>query len=145
MSDALPMLAIGLELGAAFNPFTAAAGAALAAAYVTSDLRARRTAGAAALATAWLAGDGLRVLGRARELHGGASLAPDFASAPAWAGWTAVALWVLVGVVIGYAVPAWAGAFAGRRTVLGLDWLVAGSVALTVSLATSGLLGSLGG
>lgn len=133
----------GLELGLAFNPLTAALGAAASAAYVAADLRARRVVGAAMLAAAWLLGDGLRIIGRAREIRDGvATILP--ATAPAWADWVALGLWAVIGITAGYAWPSWAGAYAGRRTILGWDWLVAGSVALTVALALSALAGGLG-
>lgn len=134
----------GVSLGLRYNPVTAAVAAAVTAAYLTRGerRRSRVALAAAVLCAAWLLGDGLRVLGRARDVYDGARPLLETA-APVWASWTVVGLWALVGLGAGYALPAWAGLYAGRRTVLGVDWLVGASVAVTVALALSALAGVL--
>lgn len=135
----------GVALGMRYNPVAAMLASAVVAAYLAwGETRQSRVAiGAAVIAAAWLIGDGLRVIGHAREAYDGASSLLA-AGAPSWAEWTALALWALVGLGAGYVLPAWAGVHAGRRTVMGVDWLVAASVAFTVTVALSALFGVLG-
>ncbi|MDH4140711.1 MAG: hypothetical protein OEV43_09100 [Coriobacteriia bacterium] len=82
----------------------------------------------------WLVGDGLRALGRARDLADGVGwlLGPP---TPMWAEWTAIAAWALGALALGYALPAWAGAFVGRRVTRGTGWMAAIAVCMTASAA----------
>ncbi|MBU4557502.1 MAG: hypothetical protein KJ747_11605 [Actinobacteria bacterium] len=90
--------------------------------------------GISALVSAWLIGDGMRIIARARDVYDSYAhlISPDETTAAAY---TALALWALLGILIGYVFPAWAGAFVGRRVAHGTGWLAAGSVAVGVSLA----------
>lgn len=137
------VLGAGLALALGYNPIASAVSSAVAAAYLSRGARPSRVALAAGvLAAAWLAADGLRVLASARDAYDG--VRPLLATAePAWAAWTVIAVWAAGGLAAGYALPAWAGTYAGRRTVFGIEWLVAASVAVTVALALSALAGAL--
>jgi hypothetical protein len=75
------------------------------------------------LVAAWAIGDGIRIAGSAVS-------DPRYGSA-----YVAVALWAVVSFAVGYALPALAGMFVGRRVTHGTGWLSAGTVALTLSLA----------
>jgi hypothetical protein len=115
----------GLALGLQFNPIAAMAGAVVAAALAGWPKAPRvRVAWAwIVLAVAWAVGDGIRIAG---------SAVSDPRYGPAY---VAVAMWSLVGFAVGYAAPALAGMFVGRRVTHGTGWLSAAAVALTVSLA----------
>jgi len=118
------VVALGVGLGLQFNPVTSLVGS-LVAAVVFGTPRAsaaRRPLAVAVLAVAWLAGDGVAI---------GRSIAADPPKAPT--DWTAVVLWALVGALVGYVVPAAAGALVGRRVTRGTGWLSAGAVALAVA------------
>lgn len=138
-------LASGLRFGVAYNPLTAAVASGSAAALAGRPLgRARREAEAVgAVVAGWLLGDGLRVLGRARDLHDGVAVRA-LGGAPEWAGWAFVASWAVVSLVVGYAAPAAAGAAVGRRVTRGTGWLAAAAVAVALTLAISSGAGSLG-
>lgn len=137
-------LLAGLALGVRFNPLSAAIASGAAAAYAAADgtVRGRRGVASAVLAAGWLIGDGLRVIGRAREVFDG--VRPLLAQgAPRSAEWTAVVVWAAVGFALGYVVPAWAGVYAGRQTVRGLPWAVAACVAVGASLGFAAVAGGL--
>ena len=124
----------GLALAAAFNPIIALIGAAAAAAIVSVGRGYRRTfAAVSTLLAFWLVGDGLRVLARGRDLADG------LGGSVGWPAWLSVALWGAGGLLLGYALPAWAGAFVGRRVVIGTGWLTAITVSVGVSLAVAAL------
>ncbi len=115
----------GLALGLQFNPIAAAVGAMAAAALAgySKAPRARRLWALLVLVVAWAIGDGIRVVGAV-------TAEPRFQPA-----YVAVLVWSLIGFGLGYALPALAGMFVGRRVTRGTGWLSAGAVALTVSLA----------
>jgi hypothetical protein len=121
----------GLALGVSFNPLASLVGAPFAAAIAASPKRAARSAGwaAAALALAWLLGDGFRVMARLRD-------ALDAATRPAPAALAALAIWALVALAAGYALPALAGAYVGRQVVRGSGRISA----VVVAAACSGAL-----
>ncbi len=132
----------GFELAIRFNPVFAVVGATAAAA-----LAGRRNAphehrfwAGSLLVGAWLVGDGMRIIARARDLYDGVTrLDPTL---PVWGDWTTLALWAVLGITIGYGIPAWAGAFAGRRVTHGTGWLTAGTIAVATALAISTLVAS---
>lgn len=93
----------------------------------------------AVLVVGWLIGDGLWLLGRARDIYDGLTRLLD-ASAPMWAEWVTLGTWAVVGFVVGYLLPAWIGRAVGRRVTHGTGWLAAASVAVTASFALSTLL-----
>jgi|GEM_PF-858577 len=143
-------LEAGLRLAAQFNPVAAFAGA-LVAAMLAGHRDADRSHSLWAVGVllgAWLVGDGARVLARARDVFDGAAglATPAVASAmtagsAAFVGadYLALAVWALGGLALGYAFPAWAGAFVGRRVTRGTGWLAAGAVAAAVSVAVAGI------
>lgn len=123
----LPALVSGAALGLQFNPVTAvvsAVAAALLAGYSTAP-DSRRPLAVGVLALAWVAGDGARI-GRVLDTAPGDGTL-----------WVAVAAWILVGALVGYALPAAAGIGVGRRVVRGTGWLSAGAVAFTIAGALS--------
>jgi len=127
----------GLLLGVQFNPVASVVGAAVAAGLFAAG---RTRAAAVALAGAWLLGDGLRLFSRATDAIAG----PGLVAGGEAAQWVVLVLWALGGLALGYALPAWAGAFVGRRVTHGTGWLAAGAVAATASGALSMLAGALG-
>lgn len=137
MSDAI---AFGARLAVAYNPVLAVIGAALAAALLAPRAVSfdRKVWGASTLVITWLVGDGMRVIARGRDVYDGFAhlIAPDETAAVAY---TALAIWALLGMALGYALPTWAGAFVGRRVTHGTGWLAAASVAVAASLALSTL------
>lgn len=130
MAEETRALATGLALAISFNPLFALLGSTLAAALagVRSASHARVAWAVAVLASCWLVGDGLGVLAFALDV--GDSVGGR-ASAAAGADWTAIALWAVGGLAVGYALPTWAGVFVGRRVTHGTGWLAAGSTAAT--------------
>lgn len=134
MADLIEALRAGIALAAAFNPVFALIGAVAAACVLATGRGVRRMfAGWSLLAAVWLVGDGMRVVASARDLYDGAGLL--LPSAPVWSNVVAVVLWGAGGLLVGYALPAWAGAFAGRRVTMGTGWLTAGAVSVGLSLA----------
>jgi len=127
----------GAQLAAAYNPVFAGFFSAIAAALCAREGRAGRTAlGFGVLAMGWLVGDGMRVVASARDLvDGTGALLPAGTTA---ANWVALATWALLSAGLGYALPAWAGAFVGRRVTFGTGWLAAAAV----SVMCSGLVAS---
>lgn len=122
------VLALGIALGLQFNPLAATIGAVVAAVLYgfPKAPESRRPIAVAVLALAWLVGDGVRI---------GASLA---SSPPkGWPDWVALAARALTSALVGYLLPAAAGAIVGRRVTRGTGWLSAGAVALTVAGALS--------
>jgi hypothetical protein len=116
-------LGLGVALGLQFNPLTSLVGSTIAAVLYgfPSATQSRRVAAVAVLAVAWLAGEGAAIGARLAETR------------PAAGDWMPLAMWALVSMAAGYAVPAAAGALAGRRVVRGTGWLSAGAVAFTVA------------
>jgi hypothetical protein len=117
-------LGLGVALGLQFNPLTSLVGATIAAALYgfPAATQARRALAVAVLAGAWLVGEGAGI---------GRRLAESPPRTPAE--WLPIAAWALVGLAVGYAAPAAAGALAGRRVIRGTGWLSAGAVAFAVA------------
>lgn len=138
MNELVAAAQAGLALAAAYNPVFAGAFAAASAALCARRGRPGRTSfGIALLALGWVAGDGTRVIAAARDLVDGAgALLP---AATPLVNWIAIATWALVGAGAAYALPAWAGAFVGRRVTIGTGWLAA----IVVSATVSGLVATL--
>lgn len=132
-----------VRLGLQFNPIFAVVGAAIAAGLLgyKKAPRERGFWAGAAIVVAWLVGDGLLILARARDAYDGVVQA---AGSPVWATVLLLALWALVSAVVGYLVPAWAGVTVGRRVTHGTGWLAAMSVAVGASLGISSLIAALG-
>ena len=118
-------LADGAALGLQFNPVTALLGAVAAAVLMgyPGAPDTRRPLAVAVLVLAWLAGDAARI-GRVTVLAETAGGALP---------WAVPAAWAVVGIVVGYALPAAAGVGVGKRVVKGTGWLSAGFVAATVA------------
>jgi hypothetical protein len=134
-------LLTGLALGLSFNPVVSAIGAS-AAAGVYGFPTAHRDSRAwwlAIVAIAWLLGDGFRIMARVRD-------AVDLTPASAMHGpaasalWTALWVWAVSGLLLGYVTPAAVGSVVGRRVVRGTGWLSAIAVAAAVSVASSVVL-----
>jgi len=145
VATALSALREGLLFAVQYNPLFAAVTAALAAALMgyPKAPRARREWAGLALLVGWLAGDGFRILARARDYYDGA-LAFRAAGMALWPGWTTLGLWALGSLAIGYVVPALVGATVGRRVTHGTGWLAAAAVASALTLAVSAGVGALG-
>jgi len=138
---ALADLGLGALLGLTFNPVTAFGGAALAGAL---GAKRRWWWAAAVVLVAWTAGDGVRVaaaIATAVESANDVAAGGDLLAATV----APLALWGLVGLALGYALPAWAGAFAGARVTHGTGWLAGGAIAAAASAAFASLGGFLGG
>jgi hypothetical protein len=110
----------GIAAGFQFNPVFAAVSAAVAAALAgyRKAPRSRPWWAAAVVAAGWAAGDGIRVAGSS-------------AAAPY------LAAWALTGLLVGYAFPAFAGAYVGRQVHKGTGYLAAAAVALMLVPALS--------
>jgi hypothetical protein len=136
-------LSAGGALALGFSPLLALLGAAATACLLATGVGLRRTVAAwSFLVAVWLVGDGMRAVASARTLADGAgSLLP---ASPMWLNGATIALWALGGFALGYALPAWAGGFAGRRVTWGTGWLTAGAVSVGLSLALAGILGGWG-
>lgn len=117
----------GVALGLQFDPYVAGVTAVIAAALsgYPKAPGSRVLWSALVVVAGWAVGDGIRILG-----------APSPGSMYSIA-WGATAL------LVGYALPAWAGAQVGRRVVHGTGWLAAGAVALMLTPAVSVLADSL--
>lgn len=142
---ALGALTQGLRFGIAYNPLVAAISVVIAAA-ISGYPRAPRERHVEALgvvAVGWLAGDGLRILGHARDLYDGVAGAA-LAGAPDWAGWTFIGVWAVSSLGLGYVVPMLVGSSVGRRVTHGTGWLAAAGVAVALTLAISAGAGGLG-
>ncbi|MGB4592508.1 MAG: hypothetical protein WBI63_01875 [Coriobacteriia bacterium] len=136
----LAAVADGVRLGVQFNPLFATIGSAIAAAllgYPKAPVERRFTAGAV-IVIAWLTGDGLRILGRARDTIDGIGALGNSVS-----GWSLLGLWALVSIALGYVLPMLVGVAVGRRVTFGTGWLAAATIAIAVSLALATLLGGI--
>jgi len=142
VSDPIGAVLIGASLAAAYNPVLGALTAALTAAlWAKPGIRRRETAGYVVLAAGWLLGDGMRVIAAARDLSEHAdSLLPEASRATSA---MALVVWGLGGLALGYALPAWAGAFVGQRVTWGTGWIAAIAVSLSVSAAIYAIVSAL--
>lgn len=133
----------GVRLGMAYNPVFGIGGALAAAALLGYPRapRERRFWAGAVLVVAWLAGDGLQVLGRTRDVVDGVGAFAHVA--PTWAAYMLLAAWALISLGLGYLAPAWAGIVVGRRVTHGTGWLAAMAIAVGASLGISTLVASL--
>ncbi len=126
---------LGALLGLAFNPIAALIGATLAGAL---GARSRIVWAIVVVLAAWALGDGVRVVAAIAatiEAAGEGTAAAEVGPLVAWG---------LVGLGAGYALPAWAGAFAGSRVTHGTGWLAGGAIAAAVCAAIAALGGVLG-
>lgn len=142
--QALAALGEGLSLGVQFNPLASVVASVVAAVLVGFPRAShdRRWWAALVVAVGWLAGDGLRILGRARDYTDGLWSPLQGATLP-WVGWVLLATWALVTIGFGYALPTTVGATVGRRVTHGTGWLAAGAVAAGTSVALSWVVGGL--
>ncbi|PKQ09978.1 MAG: hypothetical protein CVT69_02115 [Actinobacteria bacterium HGW-Actinobacteria-9] len=140
IADAVNAVAAGIPLAFAYNPLASIAAAPIAAGLLgVKRASSRRVAwGVSVAGFAWLFGDGLRALARARDAF-------DAAAAITWPTYTTIGVWAIGTLLLGYVLPLWAGAFVGRRVTHGTGWVAAASIAAGVSLSLSGLLGGLVG
>ena len=125
-----------------FNPIVALVTAAIAAA-LNGHPKAERNGlwrAGFALALGWVIGDGLLIVGRARDFADGAIV---IGSGPAWAVWVTLAVWALGSLGVGYVAPALVGGAVGRRVTVGTGWLAAAVVAGTLVLSVSAAVGAL--
>ena len=144
-ATALAALVDGVLLAVQYNPLVAAVTVAIAAALAgyPKVRRDRRQWAVLVLAIGWLLGDGLRVLGRARDFYDGVA-AFRAAGTPLWPGWTTIAIWAIGSLALGYVMPALVGAAVGRRVTHGTGWLAAAAIASALTLAVSAGIGALG-
>ncbi len=134
----------GVQLGIQYNPVFGIGGAIAASALLGYPRapRERRFWAGAALVVAWLVGDGLQIIGRARDVFDGVGA---FAAHHARGGRVRAARDVaLVKAAVGYVAPAWLGIHVGRRVTHGTGWLAAMAIAVAASLGVSTLAASLG-
>lgn len=145
VATAFSALRQGLLFAVQYNPLFAAVATALAAALTgyPKAPRARREWAGLVLLGGWLAGDGLRILARARDYADGVA-AFRAGDMPLWPGWVTLGLWALGSLAIGYVVPALVGAVVGRRVTHGTGWLAAAAIASALTLAVSAGVGALG-
>ncbi|MBE0477421.1 MAG: hypothetical protein IBX62_10020 [Coriobacteriia bacterium] len=138
----LETLWVGARLGLAFNPLVSVLAAPAVAALSARSPREHSLLGVPGLLllAAWFAGDGLAASRVAAEVLGSGPGPSGAASGPA--ALSAVVLWMLVGSAVGYAAPAWAGAFVGRRVTHGSGWASAAVTALTASVTLSAMTGA---
>lgn len=140
MTAIFEALGSGLALALSFHPILGLLGGAAVAAVLSMGRGARRSFAAGSILLGfWLVGDGLRVIARARDLVDGVGVLP-----PGWLGWSALAVWAAGGIALGYALPAWAGTYAGRRVTLGTGWLTGIVISVSLSLGVSALVGGVG-
>ncbi len=126
---------LGALLGLSFNPVAALIGVVLGGALGALS---RIASAVAVVLAAWAFGDGVRVaavVAATVESAGAGSVAAEVAPLVAWG---------LVSLAAGYALPAWAGAFAGSRVTHGTGWLAGGAVAAAACAAAATLGGVLG-
>ena len=133
----------GIQLGLQYNPVFGIIGAVIAAALLgySRAPRDHQIWAEGAIAVAWLAGDGMQILGRAHDVVDGVGAFAHLS--PAWGAYPLLAMWALVTIALGYIAPAWAGIIVGRRVTHGTGWLAAIAIAVAVSLALSTLVASL--
>lgn len=138
------VLAAGFALAVAFNPLASIVAAPVAAALLggrTAPGHSRIGWALVVVASGWLVGDGLRVLGRTWELlEGNSGLL--VAGQPLWAEYTVLSIWALGGALLGYALPVWAGVFVGRRVTHGTGWMAAGMIAAVAAGGLAALSGA---
>lgn len=141
MTALIEAVRAGVALAAGFSPLFALLGSVATACILATGAGLRRAFAAWGLLVAvWLVGDGMRVIASARDLADGAGVL--MTGAPHWANGTALGLWAVGGLVVGYVLPAWAGGFAGRRVTMGTGWLSAGAVSVGLSLAIASVAGA---
>jgi hypothetical protein len=123
----LGRLAGGIAAGFQFHPIYAAVAAALGAglAGYRGAPRSRPWLAAAVVLVGWALGDGIRIAGSP-----GTTLE--------------LAAWAVTGLAVGYALPAYAGAYVGRQVHKGTGYLSAGVVAIMLVSAFSALAGPVG-
>jgi hypothetical protein len=123
----LARIAGGVASGFLFHPIYAAVAAALAAglAGYRGAPRSRPWWATAVVVVGWVLGDGIRIAGSP-----GTNVE--------------LAVWACTGLAIGYALPAYAGAYIGRQVHKGTGYLSAGVVALMLVSAFSALAGPVG-
>lgn len=128
-----------------YNPLFALGTSAVAAAFLGHPRahRKNRPWAALVLVMGWLAGDGLRILGNARDFADGVSQFGGTLVQP-WATWTVLAVWALGSLVLGYVIPAVAGGEVGKRVHLGTGWLAAAAIAVALSGTMSAILRATG-
>jgi hypothetical protein len=121
-------VAAGVAAGLQFHPIYAAAAAALAAglAGYRRAPRSRVWWAAAVLIAGWALGDGIRIAGSS----GTAAY---------------LTAWAVTGLVIGYVLPALAGAYVGRQVHRGTGYLSAGAVAIMLVVAISAVAAPIAG
>jgi hypothetical protein len=132
----LAALAAGIAFGLSFNPLTSVIATSIAA-FDSGTTRASAAAlwrSAAVLVVGWLVGDGFRAMAWARD-----ALASD-GGATAQVLVLAAVTWAVVGLAVGYVLPAATGVFVGRRVTFGTGRLAAASVAVGTALALSVVL-----
>ncbi len=141
---ALAALRDGVLLAVQYNPLFAAVSAAIAAALTgyPKARRDRREWAVLVLAAGWLAGDGLRIMARARD-HFDSTEAFSAAGMALWPGWVTFAMWALGSLALGYVGPMLVGASVGRRVTHGTGWLAAAAIASALTLAVSAAVGAL--
>jgi hypothetical protein len=125
-----------VAFGLSFNPLTAVLAASIAA-FDAGTKKASATTmmrSAVILVTGWLVGDGFRVMAWVRDM-----LDADSGGKPLVIVLVALT-WAIVGFTVGYAAPAAAGVFVGRRVTFGTGRLAAASVALGTTLALTVVL-----
>ncbi len=109
----LAQIAAGAALGLQFAPLYAAATAALAAALAgyRKAPRYRPWLAGAVVAAGWAVGDGIRIAGSSEAVP-------------------VLVAWAIAGLVVGYGLPALAGAYVGRQVHRGTGYLSAALVAI---------------
>jgi len=132
----LAALAAGVAFGLSFNPLTAVVAASIAAfdAGTKKATAATMVRPTVILVVGWLVGDGFRVMAWVRDTldaDGGGEVLLIMLVAVTWA---------IVGFAVGYAAPAAAGVFVGRRVTFGTGRLAAASVAVGTTLALTVVL-----
>jgi hypothetical protein len=117
-------IAAGAALGLRFAPLYAAVTAVLAAALAGYGKapRSRMWLAAAVVLAGWVVGDGVRVAGSSARV-------------------TVTIVWAVVGLAVGYALPALGGAYVGRQVHKGTGYLSAAVVALMFVSALYALVG----
>lgn len=120
----LSELAAGAALGLRFAPLYAAVTAAAAAALAGHRRAPRSRAWLAAVVViaGWIAGDGIRIAGSSVPI-------------------STLVTWAVVGLAVGYALPALAGAYVGRQVHKGTGYLSAAVVALMFVSAVAAVTG----
>lgn len=131
----------GARFAVQYNPLAAVVTAVVAAALsgYPKAPRGRWRTSALVLFAGWLAGDGLRILGRARDLADGVAATPY--AGYGRAAWVVLAVWAVGTLAVGYVVPTLVGASVGRGVTHGTGWLAAAGIAGALSFALSAIVG----